>query len=391
MNLTSQLAQTIVDRTMEILGLNINIMNEKGIIIGSGNPRRLNTLHEGAKEVIEKGKILKISEQEAKYLKGVKPGINLPIYFNGQIIGVVGITGDPEEVEKYGGLVKMAVELMLKQVFYLERVQLEEQAEEQFIKEILSKNKDISESVMQSRAKAMGFNFEQPYLIFVLEVINLWDELLKDPQKKTNMKLQQYKKEIKFEIQDFFYGRTKTKVFHLDGEKFVILMYEDKKEKWRETNFLKIGKNLVQILSNKFDLKCKIGIGSIQQNLGGIVKSFEEAMEALNLGKRFYPQKEVYHIEKLIIERMVKDLSRDVRIKLASKFPLEQQLQQSLEIYFSTNLNISQTARKLFIHRNSVVYRLKQIKKITGLDPTEFEDAIQLKMALLCYKFEKKK
>jgi carbohydrate diacid regulator len=129
-HLTPQLAQTIVDRTMEIVDYNINIMNQNGVIIGSGDEGRINDLHEGAKQVIKTGQPLQISKQDEKELAGSKPGINLPINLNEETIGVVGITGTPEVVANYGGLVKMTVELMLQQAFYLEQ---EQQHQEIFI------------------------------------------------------------------------------------------------------------------------------------------------------------------------------------------------------------------------------------------------------------------
>src|SRR5690554_6267148 len=113
MRLTVKLAQEIVERTMNVLGKNINIMDYNGVIIGSGNKDRVNTYHEGAVKVLETRERFIVTEEKAKSLRGVKPGINLPIKFNDKIIGVVGITGKIDEVESYGEIVKNLVELML--------------------------------------------------------------------------------------------------------------------------------------------------------------------------------------------------------------------------------------------------------------------------------------
>ncbi|MDN5332687.1 MAG: carbohydrate diacid regulator [Tepidanaerobacteraceae bacterium] len=82
MEITHQYAQTIVDRTMKILGYNINIMDSRGIIVGSGDKKRLNTFHQGAAEVIRTGRPIEITSDMARNLEGVKPGVNLPIYKN---------------------------------------------------------------------------------------------------------------------------------------------------------------------------------------------------------------------------------------------------------------------------------------------------------------------
>ncbi|MHC2994187.1 MAG: hypothetical protein IBV53_01585 [Candidatus Atribacteria bacterium] len=110
MKITHKLAQNIVDKTMSILERNINIMDENGVIIGSGDRSRLNQYHEGAAQVIKEGKKLEIYSNDINHLVGAKPGINLPIEHNNKIIGVVGITGEPNEVSPFGEVIKMTVE-----------------------------------------------------------------------------------------------------------------------------------------------------------------------------------------------------------------------------------------------------------------------------------------
>jgi len=175
-NLTPKLAQIIVDRTMKILDKNINIRDKNGIIIASGNPERINTIHEIATKTIEEEKILKVTEKEAQKMKGVQPGIDLPIYFNNEVVGVVGIIGNPKELDIYAGLVKMMVELMLQQTYYIEKLQLEEQAEENFVRELLNDSLIISEKYFDIVTKKIGFEKEEFYIVYVLEIMNYWEK-----------------------------------------------------------------------------------------------------------------------------------------------------------------------------------------------------------------------
>jgi carbohydrate diacid regulator len=138
MRITHKLAQDIVDKTMNILGRNINIMDENGVIIGSGDKSRLNQFHEGAAQVIKEGKKLEIYSKDINHLVGAKPGINLPIEYNDKIIGVVGITGEPNEVTPFGEVIKMTVEMMLQQEFLLKELQLEQQVQENFVHDLIS-------------------------------------------------------------------------------------------------------------------------------------------------------------------------------------------------------------------------------------------------------------
>src|SRR5699024_12466986 len=91
--LTREIATEVVTQTMKTINYNINIMDEKGIILGSGHAQRINNFHEGALLVLKFGQPIVINEQDKEKWKGAKPGVNLSIHFNRQIIGLVGIYG----------------------------------------------------------------------------------------------------------------------------------------------------------------------------------------------------------------------------------------------------------------------------------------------------------
>nr|MDH3152713.1 sugar diacid recognition domain-containing protein [Bacillus licheniformis] len=106
--LSKELAEEIVERTMSIIRHNINMMDENGVIIASGDRSRIGDEHAGAKDALAAEKVISITPEECSALTGTKPGVNLPIVFHDEIIGVIGITGPPSEVSRYGELVKMA-------------------------------------------------------------------------------------------------------------------------------------------------------------------------------------------------------------------------------------------------------------------------------------------
>lgn len=113
--LDHDLAQEIVDRTMAILPSNVNVMDSQGLILGSGEAGRINTRHEGAQLVLANARVVEIDAQTARQLKGVQPGINLPLMHDDQLIGVLGITGEPELLRTYAALVRMAAEMLVSQ------------------------------------------------------------------------------------------------------------------------------------------------------------------------------------------------------------------------------------------------------------------------------------
>lgn len=113
--LDHDLAQDIVDRAMAILPYNVNVMDNQGLILGSGEPERINTRHEGAQLVLANGRVVEIDAQTAAHLKGVQPGINLPLLLDQRLIGVLGITGEPEQLRTYAELVRMTAEMLVGQ------------------------------------------------------------------------------------------------------------------------------------------------------------------------------------------------------------------------------------------------------------------------------------
>ena len=113
--LDHELAQDIVDRAMAILPYNVNVMDSQGLILGSGERQRVDTRHEGAQLVLANGRTVEIDEQAALCLKGVQPGVNLPLLLDQRLIGVLGITGAPDQVRTFAELVRMTAEMLLGQ------------------------------------------------------------------------------------------------------------------------------------------------------------------------------------------------------------------------------------------------------------------------------------
>ncbi|MBQ0744602.1 MAG: helix-turn-helix domain-containing protein [Pseudomonas sp.] len=120
--LDTTLAQYIVDRAMAILPHNLNVMDTQGMIIGSGDPTRLHTRHEGAQLVLANQRVVEIDAEAAACLQGVRAGVNLPLMHEGRLIGVLGITGDPEQVRPLAELLRMTAEMLVEQrASYAER------------------------------------------------------------------------------------------------------------------------------------------------------------------------------------------------------------------------------------------------------------------------------
>lgn len=133
-----------------------------------------------------------------------------------------------------------------------------------------------------------------------------------------------------------------------------------------------------------------IGIGSVASQLKDIARSFKEAQIAVEIGKVFDDSITIMNYESLGIARLIYQLPTTLCemflsevFKRGSVESLDEETLFTIQKFFENNLNVSETSRKLFVHRNTLVYRLDKIKKLTGLDLREFDNAIVLKVALM--------
>lgn len=124
--LTEEFAQNIVDKMMGVVPYNVNIMDNEGVIIGSGDKSRIGKLHEGAVKAINEDKLIAIYENIGE----AKPGVNMPIYFNNTIMGVIGISGNLVLVEAFASIVKVAAELLINQEYIYNEKRVRERKKE---------------------------------------------------------------------------------------------------------------------------------------------------------------------------------------------------------------------------------------------------------------------
>jgi len=156
----------------------------------------------------------------------------------------------------------------------------------------------------------------------------------------------------------------------------------------------KLALSIVDTLSGEFYTHCVVGIGTIVTGVKDLAKSFKEAQVALEVGKVFDTEKTIVSYDNLGIARLIYQLPTTLCemflkevFKKGSIESLDQETLFTIQRFFENNLNVSETSRKLFVHRNTLVYRLEKIKKLTGLDLRQFDHAIVFKVALMVKKY----
>jgi carbohydrate diacid regulator len=358
--LTPELAEEIVRETMIRLNRNINIMDEAGFIIASGNSSRLGQYHEAAAEAIRMNKVLVVNENNLHLWSGVHTGINIPVEFMDRVIGAIGITGDPDEVVPFGNLVKMTTELMIRQNYLKLQDDWKQMTVNEIVEELLeSEPTEILK--IEQRLQALQLHLTAPFQVILVSA-------LEQSQVKGETGLLQAIKSI--------FGWNEALISFFSSHKVTIITLGLKSE-YVHRKLL----NLRKLLDQK-DGKFVIATSSPVQEWKSIRVAHQEAQLTLRFG---HSQADpIIYFNSVEAKALIHEIPKSHQERLLSKFSViwNNKMKQTLESFFENDLNISKTVRMLGIHRNTMIYRLEQIKQLTGYDPQNFRDAMLLQFVL---------
>ena len=193
-------------------------------------------------------------------------------------------------------------------------------------------------------------------------------------------------------IQNLFPDRQSDYVISLNENDVVLV--KQVPEGTGARDLVKIAQQIKESVDGDLKQKIMIGIGTVTDHIRDLGRIYKEAQMAIEVGRVFETERTIINYDNLGIGRLIYQLP----VTLCEMFlqevfkknpidALDQETLFTINKFFENNLNVSETARKLFVHRNTLVYRLEKIKKLTGLDLREFDDAITFKVALMVKKY----
>ncbi len=398
--LDSAIAKQIVSRTMKIIGHNINVMNGQGVILGSGDASRIGSTHEGALLAIAQNRNVELTEEVASGLHGVKPGINLPLHYQGQIIGVIGITGSPSELTHYGELLKMTAEMIVEQANQQENLQWENRQREEFILQLIKPQTDPLQ--LNRWAKQLDIDIHLPRVAAIIDVSekNPLQTAVKGANDtasgshteldENNPRISETLKQVLHLLQNPDRGNL---IAMTSMSQLVILKpaFLDGKQWVPELENQRIEK-LLQRLPAQMDLNFKIALGHFFPEQGGIARSYQTAMETLSIGKLLNPEGTKYLFEDYSLQVLLSGLKHNWRGQ-ALAAPYQQlakadkngQLRKTLAAYIVYFGDAQQCANSLFIHRNTLRYRLEKIQQLTQTDIQSLHGLLSLYLGQLIH------
>ena len=392
------LAIEFAKSTGALIGRNLIITDENGIVIGSDDPSRLSTLHEASLEVIKTGQPRSHDEVEAGRMIGVKPGITLPIELSGKVIGTLGIPGDPEEVTAWGRLVKQQLEIFLREKAYMQSAFIKERTLQSLLQEVAEFDFGRSDPfLLKKKMTELGFDLEVPRLVMLVDLYHfgeVTDRIKKQSSgglmEEAEMRIQAVKMQVLSTIREIFNSYSDLSLFW--GEDKSVILSQLSPTTDDEAALTRGAEKCLELQENLFrqGVKICIGMSGIARDIPQLGQAFRDAQSALRIGKSMRHGPGVYRIDDFLTEDYLlsADEGRRRRFLGAALEPLRgrkdmKDLCDTIRCWCETGFSLSRAGKCLKVHRNTLLYRLEKVRKITGVDPEDFRSLLPLYLAAI--------
>lgn len=353
--MSNRLFQGVIHQMRDSIDRTIGVVDESSVVIACSELGKIGELVEGITQ-----------DDFSSQVPFVVGGCTYKAFGNGpRPEYAVFVSGNDGEAVKYAGL--LSVSLSSIKQYYDEKYD-----RSNFIKNVILDN--ILSGDIYLKSRELHFSGDVSRVCMLIKIANRTDVSVYDV------------------LQNLFPDKNKDFVININETD--IALVKEIKSNIDSKDIDKLAGSIVDTLSSEFYTHCTVGIGTVVDGIKELARSFKEAQVALEVGKVFDTEKTIVRYDSLGIARLIYQLPTtlcDIFLKEVFKRgsieSLDHETLFTIQKFFENNLNVSETSRKLFVHRNTLVYRLEKIKKITGLDLREFEDAIVFKVALMVKKY----
>ena len=353
--ISNQILQDTIDGIRTISKVNLVVMDVEGRVLAKTFDGRLDEYTEAVVNFAN-------SAAESQSLMGYQ---FFKVNDDRTLEYIIMAKGDDDSTYMVGKMATFQIQSLL--IAYKERFD-----KDNFIKNLLLDNLLLVD--IYNKAKKLHIDTDAKRVVFIIETKN----------EKDNNALETVHNLFATKVRDFI-----TAV----DEKNIILVKEVKPTDDTE-DLMKIARVIVDMLSSEAMISVHVAFGTIVNEIKEVSRSYKEAKMALDVGKIFYSDKNIIAYSNLGIGRLIYQLPIPlcrmfIKEIFDGKSPEEfdEETITTINKFFENSLNVSETSRQLYIHRNTLVYRLDKIEKSTGLDLRVFDDAITFKIALMVVKY----
>ena len=349
------LAQQIVDTVKDVCGHDINFIHADGTIFASTNPSRIGAFHEAGRRAAEAGMVIEVCGDES--FAGTQQGINMPVYHGGRLMAVIGITGNPDEVRQYAYLAERITSLLIREQ-EISAVSRSQADQKHYVVTALAKGGQEDRAYLIECLKEYGADFDSKKRFLILRI--------RPGFKLTNLSLVQQRIGQLFDqagvmLSTFCYPRG-----------FWAVLEE---KEWRRSrpliqDWIRKNSGLIQAAAGKLE------------DLFGLKGSYESAVMAMKSLEESEGGFAVF--DDLDLELILSSVNGANQEAFLQKVlsGLSREDMEVMEAYFSEDMSLANTCKRLYIHKNTLQYKLNHIWQKSGLNPRSFQDGVLLYLAL---------
>jgi carbohydrate diacid regulator len=383
--LSPSLAQEIAGDTSAVIGFNVLITDAEGMVIGSGDSSRVGTFHEASVEVVRTKEPATHNASQAQSLRGVRPGITLPLVTDGRAVGTVGITGTPAQVGRFGLLVKRQTEILIRESVMLRSRLLAERAAEKLLTDIAAYDPLVVEGdLLLFRAADLGFDLRLRR-VAVAFAVTVPDPGARRGGRAPDVAL--VRSELLRTVRDVFADPQDIVAGTAPG--WIGVLHRLPARAPADAPAADC-RRVTDVIAAQDGLTARAGIGEPATSVGGLHDSYQDACDALRLGARVDGGSTVHPIGDLRVHQLLAAVSQSARTRLLdlTAARLREQpdwpvLRDTITAWCESGFNLVRASAALHIHRNTVVYRMNKIEQLTGRPLREHRTAMALYLACL--------
>jgi len=366
--LTRQIAEKILARVAGLTDRSLSVVDADGTVLATNDPQ------------VDESIDLKNTPWTIKFRYG------------GNVVGQIVLTSQLDNQSEVAPLICAIAELVMHQSILIETIPHQEERLDKFVYDLL--HQTDTGPLATAEARLFEIDLDKPRIVLLASI---QDDILLSTQRiptgEREIRITRYRLGISRALSSYYTSSRDNIVAYLGQHNFCVLKEltsESQFEAGRES-FKKSLPTIYNIVKGETKVPTAIGVGNYHPGARGLRQSYHEAQSALDLGGGMWGNEGIYHIDDFgVVAPLLSGIdehniyfSRDLLEKLGRN----EEMIGTLEAFFDLDMSLTKTADQLSIHRNTLVYRLDRIRDSLGLDPRKFDDAAEIKLAILFNRF----
>ena len=391
MELTPVLAGRLVKKLEATQPYNVGVINADGVVVAASDPRVLGKRHEDATQRLQEFREVAQDVTAIRVRRVKERGNGRCLFVRNQLVGAVGLSGREEQVAPYLEMARAIAEMMLEREFDIQKDTIQNASRAQILMRLLSCHSD--QNRLREALRSQHIDPRIPRTILAVKFAPLADPATLQERQDTGALFHNAVQNIQslFEMRFTF----KEDLIIPDGESgifFVLCADRGHHATQCEKKLFEICNLMVEDIRDNYRLDARVVLGPRCSSIEDYRGQYHQMLEIFRIGEHMFPQLKILSGNSLVLGNITSYIPDSVKNQIVEytfrnilDHPQKALYLETLDAYFKNNMNISETAQSLYIHRNTLQHRFKRIEELTGYCVYQLEDILTLRLAFLFY------